>query len=145
MPSLLRLTLALAVDVAGVDAHHDGGAADRGERLDALQQRLLDLVLQTAVECQHEVGAGNRGDRLVAAGDRSELAVVFLRLLAIDTAEDVVVFLLQPAGAFADRGPCGRRRCARHRRSGRIRLSSLIAEMPARRSDTIVSASCGSI
>ena len=33
-------------------------------------------------------------------GDRSELAVVFLRLLAVDTAEDVVVLLLEPAGAF---------------------------------------------
>ena len=38
--------------------------------------------------------------RLVAAGDRSELAVVFLRLLAVHTFEDVVVFLLEAARAL---------------------------------------------
>ena len=36
--------------------------------------------------------------RCVAAGDRSELAVMLLLLHAIDAAQDVVVLLLEPSG-----------------------------------------------
>ena len=68
--------------------------------LDAFLQRLLDLVLQAAVKCRTMSEPGTGDDRLVAAGDRSELAVMFLRLLAIHTFEDVVVFLLEPSCAL---------------------------------------------
>ena len=65
-----------------------------------MQQRLLDLVLQPTVEGGDDVGSGDRGDGLVAAGDRTELAVVLLLLFAVDAAKDVVVLLLETGGAL---------------------------------------------
>ena len=94
-------------DITRLGLHHDGLSAAGACLCDAVEQRLLDRILNGSIDGQDDVVAGHRCARhVLATCDGVASGGHFDRGLARLAAQDVVVLALETGGADAvDVGP----------------------------------------